>query len=174
MSPTEFSNYLKQRGIQQQMPNPIGQPPNAAAHFGPIGSISPSRSISPNSFAASMQTAADPKLFFSNLQSMQNMYPGAFGASPRGNGGYNSDAGNNFGATAGGGGGGDPLHLYTGPGKMPQQAAAISPGQPVGAGGNGSSPANGTQGNADNKLMDGLNTYYSSNAGSYHHLLVAN
>lgn len=171
MSPTEFSNYLKQRGIQQQMPTPIGQPPN---HFGPIGSISPSRSISPNTFAAAMQ---DPKQLF--FQSMQNMYP-SFGGSPRGNGGFSDGFGGFNGIGNNGLGPAADLHLYTGVGnggKMGgggQQASAISPGQPGPVGGGGSQNGAGAgvvAQNGGDKLLD---TYYSSNAGSYHHLLVAN
>lgn len=165
--------------MQQQIQNPMGQPPN---HFGPIGSISPSRSISPNSFAAQMQN--DPKFFLSNLN--MNMYPFG-GTSPR-NG---FDTQNGFPPT-------DPL-LYTplgnsgGGNKMQGQQgnmsnSGLSPigtqgsssqgnglGGPNGLGSNnsGNNGSGGTN-NSDSKLMDGLNTYYSNNPGSYHHLLVAN
>lgn len=52
MSPTEFSNYIKQRGMQQQLHhsnNGQGVSPNN--HSGHIGPISPGRSISPNSLS---------------------------------------------------------------------------------------------------------------------------
>ncbi|XP_063705054.1 protein Tob1 [Culicoides brevitarsis] len=190
MSPTEFSNYLKQRSMQQQ---PIGQnpmsqqqqqPPN---HFGPIGSISPSRSISPSTFASQLQN--DPKFFLSNLNSM-NMYP--FGGSPRNNAFDNSAAPNNFQdpffmPLGGGGGGGNKMQQQQHPQANNLNASALSP---IGQGSvqqqnqqqqhardaNTSNNAGGGNNNgmSNDKLIDGLNAYYSSNPGSYHHLLVAN
>lgn len=47
MSPTEFSNYIKQRAMQQQFHHSHG-PAAPNNHFGPIGPSSPSRSLSPN------------------------------------------------------------------------------------------------------------------------------
>lgn len=179
MSPTEFSNYLKQRSMQQQQQpmgqNPMGQPPN---HFGPIGSISPSRSISPSTFANQLQN--DPKFFLSNLN--MNMYP--FGGSPRN--GFDNAAQNNGFPSA------DPFYIPLGGNKMQQQqqpqqqannlnASALSP---IGQGsvqhrdGRDANTSNSTGGGnnaaTNDKLIDGLNAYYSSNPGSYHHLLVAN
>lgn len=54
MSPTEFSNYIKQRAMQQQTHShnghnamtPIG--PNTNGHLNSIGPVSPARSLSPN------------------------------------------------------------------------------------------------------------------------------
>lgn len=55
MSPTEFSNYIKQRAIQQQSHHshnghnamtPIG--PTTNGHLNSIGPVSPARSLSPN------------------------------------------------------------------------------------------------------------------------------
>lgn len=183
MSPTEFSNYLKQRSMQQQQPpmgqNPMGQPPN---HFGPIGSISPSRSISPSTFASQLQN--DPKFFLSNLN--MNMYP--FGGSPRNNGFDNAAQNNGFPPT-------DPFYIPLGGNKMQQQqhqqtqqqqannlnASALSP---IGQGSvqhrdardanSSNSTGGGNNAVSNDKLIDGLNAYYSSNPGSYHHLLVAN
>jgi hypothetical protein len=67
MSPTEFSNYLKQRAMQQQL-----HPPGIG--FG--GTTSPSRSISPNSLG--MGGNVDPYYFG------MNMYPtSSFGGSPK-------------------------------------------------------------------------------------------
>lgn len=175
MSPTEFSNYLKQRNMQQQpqqpMQNSMGQPPN---QFGPIGSISPSRSISPSTFANQLQN--DPKFFLSNLN--MNMYP--FGGSPRN--GYDNTTAQNNGFPA------DPFYIPLSGNKMQQQqqppqvntlnASALSP---IGQGAvqhrdaNTSNNAGGANNAKSNdKLIDGLNAYYSSNPGSYHHLLVAN
>lgn len=51
MSPTEFSNYIKQRAMQQQQIHhtQTGHAvPNANVHLGPIGPVSPARSLSPN------------------------------------------------------------------------------------------------------------------------------
>lgn len=61
MSPTEFSNYIKQRAMQQQMHHnlsPVAVTSTTATgvtnHFGPIGSVSPARSISPNPLAMNL------------------------------------------------------------------------------------------------------------------------
>ena len=51
MSPTEFSNYIKQRQMQQQIHHSHGQP--IANHF---GHVSPSRSLSPNHLNLTMQS----------------------------------------------------------------------------------------------------------------------
>lgn len=52
MSPTEFSNYIKQRAMQQQLHHGHGHGGNNNnGHLGPIGTASPSRSISPNPLA---------------------------------------------------------------------------------------------------------------------------
>lgn len=63
MSPTEFSNYIKQRAIQQQ--NHSGQSsiaqvvtgsaaPTTNGHLNAIGSVSPTRSLSPNPLSIPM------------------------------------------------------------------------------------------------------------------------
>lgn len=82
MSPTEFSNYIKQRAMQQQQqqlhhgghgnPN-LAQPPN---HFGPIGPVSPARSLSPNplSLGLGQNGATVDPFYFPNMASM-GMYP---------------------------------------------------------------------------------------------------
>lgn len=60
MSPTEFSNYIKQRAMQQQMHHnlsPVAVTSTTTGvtnHFGPIGSVSPARSISPNPLAMNL------------------------------------------------------------------------------------------------------------------------
>nr|XP_014091874.1 protein Tob1 isoform X1 [Bactrocera oleae]XP_036224876.1 protein Tob1 isoform X1 [Bactrocera oleae]XP_036224878.1 protein Tob1 isoform X1 [Bactrocera oleae] len=82
MSPTEFSNYIKQRAMQQQQqqlhhgghggPN-LAQPPN---HFGPIGPVSPARSLSPNplSLGLGQNGATVDPFYFPNMATM-GMYP---------------------------------------------------------------------------------------------------
>uniref|UniRef100_A0A0K8TPR1 Putative anti-proliferation factor btg1/tob n=1 Tax=Tabanus bromius TaxID=304241 RepID=A0A0K8TPR1_TABBR len=67
MSPTEFSNYIKQRAMQQQLHHSHGP---ANGHFGPIGPSSPSRSLSPNPLALGLQN--DP-FYFPNIS--MGMYP---------------------------------------------------------------------------------------------------
>ncbi|XP_023305501.2 protein Tob1 [Lucilia cuprina] len=83
MSPTEFSNYIKQRAMQQQQihhghghsPNGgSGQPGN---HFGPIGPVSPARSLSPNPLSLGLTqngTAANGDPFYFPNMAM-GMYP---------------------------------------------------------------------------------------------------
>lgn len=54
MSPTEFSNYIKQRAIQQQNHHPhsaitpVNNGTTTNSHMNSIGPVSPARSISPN------------------------------------------------------------------------------------------------------------------------------
>lgn len=121
MSPTEFSNYIKQRQQMQQHNNHYHhQSTNNGHHqggmFGAIGSVSPARSISPNPMTLQMTNNdttsmhQNPFVFPSNGFNGLNMYQ-SFG-SPRnmfdglngGNGNYSQFNGNN-----------DPL-LFT-PGK---------------------------------------------------------
>ncbi|XP_065363568.1 protein Tob1 [Calliphora vicina] len=83
MSPTEFSNYIKQRAMQQQQihhghghsPNGgSGQPGN---HFGPIGPVSPARSLSPNPLSLGLGqngTGANGDPFYFPNMAM-GMYP---------------------------------------------------------------------------------------------------
>ncbi|XP_055383231.1 myb-like protein P [Condylostylus longicornis] len=77
MSPTEFSNYIKQRAMQQQLHHSHG-PANGTTsnHFGPIGQASPSRSLSPNPLTLGLQN--DPFYFPTNLNGM-GMYAHQFG-----------------------------------------------------------------------------------------------
>ncbi|XP_019892945.1 protein Tob1-like [Musca domestica] len=82
MSPTEFSNYIKQRAMQQQQihhgghghsPNGVGGPGQPGNHFGPIGPVSPARSLSPNPLSLGMaQNGGDPFYFPSMAM---GMYP---------------------------------------------------------------------------------------------------
>lgn len=60
MSPTEFSNYIKQRAMQQQLHHShnghaVG---NTNGHLGPIGPISPARSLSPNPLSVAIMNGA--------------------------------------------------------------------------------------------------------------------
>lgn len=66
MSPTEFSNYIKQRAIQQQSHHSHSVPgavtsvicpnatPSANCHLNSIGPVSPDRSLSPNPLSAAI------------------------------------------------------------------------------------------------------------------------
>lgn len=81
MSPTEFSNYIKQRAMQQQQihhghghsPNSAGGPAQPGNHFGPIGPVSPARSLSPNPLSLGLgQNGGDPFYFPSMAM---GMYP---------------------------------------------------------------------------------------------------
>lgn len=75
MSPTEFSNYIKQRAMQQQLHHSHSHP---NGHLGPIGTSSPSRSLSPNPLA--MNGVQDP-YFFQN--GGINIYPPYNNGGPR-------------------------------------------------------------------------------------------
>lgn len=202
MSPTEFSNYIKQRQQLQQHNHYHHQQPNHHQNmFGAIGSVSPARSISPNPMTQTMANDSsmhqNPFVFPSNGF---NMYQ-SFG-SPRGmfDGGNNGSSGNfnQF------NGSNDPL-LFT-PGKcssfidqqssfckIPSQQQAqqqqnsqsnmqASPQASSNLIGNGSvngaigtSATSNQQQQSDNKLLDGINFYNNNANPSYqHHLLVAN
>lgn len=65
MSPTEFSNYIKQRAIQQQNHHshnghnamtPIG--PTTNGHLNSIGPVSPARSLSPNPLSVAIMNGS--------------------------------------------------------------------------------------------------------------------
>lgn len=60
MSPTEFSNYIKQRAMQQQLHHSHNghAAGNTNAHLGPIGPISPARSLSPNPLSVAIMNGA--------------------------------------------------------------------------------------------------------------------
>lgn len=191
MSPTEFSNYIKQRAMQQQLHHSHG-----GVHLGPS---SPSRSLSPNPLALGLPN--DP-YFFQNVN--MGMYgPPAFnGSGGGGNGGqqprnmfdspqFHHDTNNmcgpnkfngsylephnfynnvsvqqNISGGGGGGGGGSVL---------PNIGANGSSGGNIGINQTASvTPVSSPGSNPDNaKLLDGLNSFYS-NPGPYQHLLVAN
>lgn len=181
--------------MQQQLHHSHSHP---NGHLGPIGTSSPSRSLSPNPLA--MNGVQDP-YFFQN---------GGIGLYPPFNGGPRNmfDSTTHFPHPA------DAATMYSnGPGKFspyleqhnfygmgPQQAngqaigsvaAAAASSAGIGqtniGGGGGSSnggmnaiggasqtPVNSPGSNQDNtKLLDGLNSFYS-NPGPYQHLLVAN
>ncbi|XP_037936758.1 protein Tob1 isoform X2 [Teleopsis dalmanni] len=74
MSPTEFSNYIKQRAMQQQLHHghgPATAPPHPTNHFGAIGHVSPARSLSPNPLSLGLAQNENPFYF----PSMVGMYP---------------------------------------------------------------------------------------------------
>lgn len=60
MSPTEFSNYIKQRAIQQQIHHSHNNHnvPNTNGHLGSIGPVSPARSLSPNPLSVAIMNGA--------------------------------------------------------------------------------------------------------------------
>lgn len=67
MSPTEFSNYIKQRAMQQQLHHSHNA--GNTSHLGPIGPISPARSLSPNPLSVAIMngtTANSSQLSSSN------------------------------------------------------------------------------------------------------------
>lgn len=203
MSPTEFSNYIKQRQQMQQHNNHYHhhQPNHHQNIFGAIGSVSPSRSISPNPMANMTNDSSmhqNPFVFPSNGFNL-NMYQQSFG-SPRGgmydgnsgSGNYNQFNGSN-----------DPL-LFT-PGNkcssfmdqqsnfckisnqqqsQQQNSQSAMPASPQASNlianasnGNGaigtSAASNQQQQQSENKLLDGIN-FYNNNPSYQHHLLVAN
>lgn len=199
MSPTEFSNYIKQRQQMQQHNNHYH---HQTQHQGMYGSsVSPSRSISPNPMGLQLTPGdislhqQNPFVFPSNGFSL-NMYQ-SFG-SPRNM--FEGLNGGNLSQLTGNNSSNDPL-LYT-PGacssfadqqssfcKIPNQQqqqnlqaslqasqqgpANNSNGIPM----NINSSANGPQSQQqqENKLMDGINSFYNSSSNpSYQHLLVAN
>lgn len=61
MSPTEFSNYIKQRAIQQQIHHSHNNhnAPNANGHLGSIGPVSPARSLSPNPLSVAIMNGGN-------------------------------------------------------------------------------------------------------------------
>ncbi|GAB0099437.1 protein BTG1 [Sergentomyia squamirostris] len=190
MSPTEFSNYIKQRAMQQQLHH--NHNATNGNHLGPIGPASPSRSISPNPLALGLGN--DP-YFFQNLNMGTTMYPqfggprGMFGDSGHfsGNGSaghppadmYSPPMGGKFNSYQ------EPHNFYGGAGLSNGQQGVVGGGATTnsadmptgGSAGLGSGPT--ADGNSPNttdnaaKLLDGLNSFYT-NAGPYQHLLVAN
>lgn len=200
MSPTEFSNYIKQRQQLQQHNNHYHHPANHHQNmYGVIGSVSPARSISPNPLALQITSndsslhQPSPFVFPSNGFNM-NMYQ-SFG-SPRNmfeglNGGnYNQfNASNNC---------NDPF-MYPNSSKFmdqqPNFCKVSSQQQPpnsqstLQASQQGTTNSNGNANNSidpsstntnqqaqkqDNKLLDGINSFYNNSNTSYQHLLVAN
>lgn len=224
MSPTEFSNYIKQRAMQQQLHHSHNGHTNAG-NLGPIGPVSPSRSLSPNPLSnAIMNGSAIVKANLTN-NSIQDPYFFAGGGPQNNTIGTNLYTPHQFGrqnlfeakatsshfptaANAGFSNGFgnmgssflDPNNFYgmgTAP-AAPQQhnnlngINTIGNGTAIGLNGGGSgglnitntaaqtpisSPGNASI-NADSstngsKLLDGINSFYSSQ-GPYQHLLVAN
>lgn len=71
MSPTEFSSYIKQRAMQQQIHQGPGQSQTCAPHhgcnYGPIRSLSPARSLSPNSLMSLSQNSVSEQLYYPSI-----------------------------------------------------------------------------------------------------------
>ncbi|XP_034489546.1 protein Tob1 isoform X2 [Drosophila innubila] len=107
MSPTEFSNYIKQRAMQQQLHHGHGSAAAAAA-FGGLDAVSPARSLSPNplalgaagnqSNASTGNNGADP-FYYPNMA--MGLYPQYNGQRNLYEPHFNADAGN-LGLIAGG------------------------------------------------------------------------
>lgn len=217
MSPTEFSNYIKQRQIQQQIHHSHGQTV-ANNHFGPIGPVSPSRSLSPNPLGmGGIQNSES--FFFPNMGGNNGVYQqfnnsghrNIFGNIGEGNnhyhqqqqqqaesngfkfsqfmeqssfymtGGPNSgNLNNNTAATT-------PTHksnnngigvIGSGPlsptSSSQQQSMSPIPNSDATQSSSSSSTSSTSSTGSNSKLIDGLNSFYSTTAGPYQHLLVAN
>lgn len=203
MSPTEFSNYIKQRAMQQQLHHSHG---HTNGHLGPIGTASPSRSISPNPLSMN-GGVQDPYYFPNNGMSMyqpynagpRNMFDSPHFPHPSDNIYANNGGGpaskyspyleqHNFYGMNGSGnaggainisanGGGGQLQLNGGQnGGGPSSSLQLNGngGCPSNNGVNAQTPVSSPGSNQDSsKLLDGLNSFYS-NPGPYQHLLVAN
>lgn len=204
MSPTEFSNYIKQRQQLQQHNNHYHHQPNHHQNmYGAIGSVSPARSISPNPLAIQMNGndsslhQPNPFVFPSNGFNL-NMYQ-SFGSPRNMFEGLNGGNYNQFNASNASN---DPL-LFT-PAKcssfmdqqpnnyckipsqqqqQQQQNANLQVSQQgtnatngIANGSVGSASSNNQQAQQqDSKLLDGMNSFYNNSNPSYqHHLLVAN
>jgi hypothetical protein len=188
MSPTEFSNYIKQRQ-QLQQHNPYHHQQNHHQNmYGAIGSVSPARSISPNPMALQMTPndssmhQPNPFVFPQTNGFNLNMYQ-SFG-SPR-----NMFDGGNYNQFNGTNANNDPLLLT--PGKCssfmdqqpnsqstlqasPQGTNATNGNANVSVGSASSNNSNQAQQQDSSKLLDGMNSFYNNNSNpSYqHHLLV--
>lgn len=173
MSPTEFSNYIKQRAMQQQLHHSHG---HANGHLGPIGTSSPSRSLSPNPLTLS--SVQDPYFFPNNGMGMyppqfngpRNMFDSPQFPHPSDTSMYSNGPGGKFSPYL------EP-HNYYGMGPQQGNAGPMSAGNSNGPSVNGTNaqtPVSSPGSNPDSsKLLDGLNSFYSS-PGPYQHLLVAN
>ena len=201
MSPTEFSNYIKQRQQLQQHNNHYHHQANHHQNmYGAIGSVSPARSISPNPMALQMTPndssmhQPNPFVFPSNGFNL-NMYQ-SFGSPRNMFDGLNSGNYNQFNASSATN---DPFS----PGKCSsfmdqqpsyckipsqqqqqqnaqsnlqasQQGSSVTNGNANGSIGSVSSNNQQAQ-QQDSKLLDGMNSFYNNANPSYqHHLLVAN
>lgn len=163
MSPTEFSNYIKQRAMQQQIHH------HHHHQHHPQGGIAPSqtspggRSLSP--LSGGHQTN-DPSAYFFQPGPYHPQFPhrNMFDSTP--NNQYMPE-------------------MYSNNSKFPSSYLEPSIGQQFYAGINGSpvgvnTPSNNANnGQQDSKLLDGLNNFSLGGVGSYpanqyQHLLVAN
>ncbi|XP_032594408.1 protein Tob1 isoform X2 [Drosophila grimshawi] len=94
MSPTEFSNYIKQRAMQQQLHHGHSVGGSSAAAFGALDAVSPARSLSPNPLAlGNNKTAptAEP-FYYANIP--MGLYPQYNGQRTLFEPHYNTDAAN--------------------------------------------------------------------------------
>lgn len=204
MSPTEFSNYIKQRAMQQQLHHSHG---HSNGHLGPIGTASPSRSISPNPL--NMNGVQDQGYYFPNNgmgmyppfngprnmfesphyaphpSEPTNMYPGNNVGNNVGNGMGNGPAGkfspyldaphNYYGMNGVGGNGGVVNNGIVQPLNGPSNLSTSSTLNGPNNGTNAQTPGGGSPGsNQDNSKLLDGLNSFYSNPGPYQHLLVAN
>lgn len=177
MSPTEFSNYIKQR---QQLQHHNSNHYNNLNHpniYGAFESVSPARSISPN--VANLQLSSNDTLGFAQSNAAYNLYQNF--SNPNGMlGNLNSNSFSQFGSTSpiqdnGGLFGTKNLDAtYSQPQQQQRQQLVMDSNSQIA---NSSSPSSVQQDNS--KLFDDLSSFYNNNsstaAASYqHHLLVAN
>lgn len=186
MSPTEFSNYIKQR---QQIQHHNSNHYNNLNHpniYGAFDSVSPVRSISPNVVNLQLTSTNDNLGFAAAAQSnaAYNLYAQSF-SNPMGN--LNSNSFSPFNNTS-------PSHEIGGmfaskntldsnypklpqPQQQRQQLALDSNSQIASAASPSIKTNQPSAVQPDNsKLFDDLSSFYNnnSNAASYQHLLVAN
>lgn len=85
MSPTEFSNYIKQRAMQQQVHHSHNNhnnmnTPNATAtngHINPIGPVSPARSLSPSPLSIAIMNGGTSSVNNLSTRNRSNHHHGA-------------------------------------------------------------------------------------------------
>lgn len=204
MSPTEFSNYIKQRQQLQQHNNHYHHQANHHQNmYGAIGSVSPARSISPNPMALQMTPndssmhQPNPFVFPSNgfnlnmyqsFGSPRNMFEGLNGANYNQ---FNGTGANNDSLLFAGGKCSSFMDQQPNYCKAPSQQQQPNSQSTLQASPQGTNATNGnanisvgsaSTGNTnqqaqqqDSKLLDGMNSFYNNSNPSYqHHLLVAN
>ena len=202
MSPTEFSNYIKQRQQLQQHNNHGNGHYHHQNMYGAIGSVSPARSISPNPMALQMTPndssmhQPNPFVFPQSNGFNLNMYQ-SFGSPRNMFDGINGSNYNQFNGTSATN---DPL-LFT-PGKSssfmdqqpnfckipsqqqqpnlqstlqasPQGTNATNGNANIGSVSSNNSNQQTAQQQDSSKLLDGMNSFYNNNSNpSYQHHLL--